>query len=366
MVDTTSGLAVCGLLEQDPSGARLSWVFPAAGELEAGVIAARAQLGAPLGATPTFVWTRWKGLWYYTLSRARKPAEEADVVHAAVTRFGICLGSHLFDPERHEALLRVLLRAFEAEGGSPLALLQRVLSVSISGTAEAPPANGGAGATVEPFVAKRFDAAAARLACPLSATLQSLGPEGVATVWSAMVLRARVCVYHAGGVAPLLSLVRCLPLLAWHRSRWEAPVRGLCSLCEGDVAELRSAGGLAAGFVEGSVVEHHELYDVLIEARPAAAAGAPAVLTLRLSPSWGVPPPPAALVKLLSKAVEGAAGGGAAGGTSEVVEALYAKTSELLEKAAEVATTADDDACGLPDGVAPFLRRLHAAEALGA
>ena len=44
-------------------------------------------------------------MWYYTLARERLPPEQPDVVHAAVARFCICLGTPLFDPERHEALL---------------------------------------------------------------------------------------------------------------------------------------------------------------------------------------------------------------------------------------------------------------------
>ena len=45
----------------------------------------------------------------------------------------------------------------------------------------------------------------------LGATLSALGAQGTATLWAAVMLRGRVCVYHhAGAAGPLLALVRCV------------------------------------------------------------------------------------------------------------------------------------------------------------
>lgn len=347
------------LVEHDPSGKRLSWVFPAQGDMDVAVIAARAQLSEdkPLSEkVPTFAWSRWRSQWYYTLARERKPTDQPDVVHAAVSRFAIVLGSPLFDPERYHSLLQVLLRAFEGESGSPLALLQRVLSMSTKGSASAP--------LGPDFVASKFDAAAARLACPLGQTLRALGTENAATLWAAMLLRARIAVYHPGGVGPLLSLVRCLPLLAWHRPRWEGTLRGLCSLSEAaDLADLEQAGSLAAGFVEPEVLDMPQLYDVLIDARPAKGGGGDEV-TLKLMPSAAGLAPPPKVRKQIGKVLDSMGEGVP---TIELVEALAAKTAEFLEKAAEVAAMEPDEAdASLPEGVGPFLRRLNEADGVGA
>ena len=106
-----------------------------------------------------------------------------------------------FHPERYHALLQVLLCAFETEGGSPLSLLQQILSVSTKGSAAAP--GGG------DYVASKYaDASAARLACPFGATLRRLGVEGSATLWAAVLLRARVVVY-ASDAGSVLSILRC-------------------------------------------------------------------------------------------------------------------------------------------------------------
>ena len=277
-------------------------------------------------------------------------------MHAAVSRFAIWIASHTFDPERNHALLRLLLAAFEAgdsaEGGSPLSLLQHVLSVSTRGSATI----GGAS-----FVASKFDAAAARLACPLGATLAELGAEGATTLWSAMLLRARVCVYHSGGVAPLLALVRCLPLLVWHRGRWEGALRGLCCASEEELAVLQAAGSLAAGFVDPAILERPQLYDVIVDAREGKGGGQS--ISVKLTPSGSSLCPPAAVAREVAKALEAVP---PAASTQEVVEALSAKTSELLAKAEEVALQTGSDEAGLPEGVAAFLRRLHEAEGLGA
>ena len=62
-----------GLLEYDPAGPRLSWVFPSRGDMDVGLIAARAQLLQPL-ASPAFVWSRHRGMWYYSLASKRGTA----------------------------------------------------------------------------------------------------------------------------------------------------------------------------------------------------------------------------------------------------------------------------------------------------
>ena len=339
---------------------RLSWAFPAPGELNANVLGARAQLTAdvPLPSSqPTFAWSRWRGLWWYTFSRGRKPSGEPDCVHAVVDAFAVAIGSPLFDPERHHALLKVLLKAFEAEGGSPLALLQRVLSVSTKGTASA-------GADVPSFAASNFDAAAAKLACPLGSTIAKLGAEHTATLWAAMLLRGRVAVYEANGdVSELLSLVRALPLLAWHR-RWEASLRGLCCLSEkAEVAELEAAGSLAAGFVDAAILERPELYDVLLTR--GGKGGGLEGLSLKLNGEGGASlKPPPAVAKAVAKALSSC---GAGAGERELVDALAAKTAEFLEKAADVASQpqSDESDAELPEGVAAWLRKLHAAEEMG-
>lgn len=177
---------VIALLEHDISGVRPSWVFP---QLERGrtidILASRAQLlGSPL-SKPTFVWSRWNSTWWYSLARER--AEGADVVHSTVSRFAIVVGSPVFDPERYSAMLTVLMRAFDSEQGSPLALLQRVLSIATKGSAAAP---GGAD-----FVRSRFDNSMVRRSCPFSAMLRQVGSKGAATLWTAMLLRARIAVF---------------------------------------------------------------------------------------------------------------------------------------------------------------------------
>ena len=75
-------------------------------------------------------------------------------------------------------------------------------------------------------------------------------------------------------------------------------------------------------------------------------------------------PPPAAIAKEISKALNAVAVGA---GEEALVEALAAKTSEMLAKAAELAQLPTEEAdASLPEGVAPFLRKLHEADLLGA
>jgi hypothetical protein len=339
-----SGDLLVALVEVD-AAPRISWCFPA-WEIDAtgvNILASRVQLVGDdePSSSPSFVFSRWNGMWLYSLSRARKPA---DVVHENVSRFAIVLGSTTFDPERNHALLVVLLRAFEAEGGSPLALLQRVLSVSTKGSASAP---GGAD-----FVASRFDPLAACLACPFAATLRRIGAEGAATLWAAMTLRARVVV-HGEELGEVLELVRTLPLFAWQRSRWEV-LRPICTLDHPEeLDELNTSGSFVAGFTDPRVLDKTGLYDVLVDGK----AG-----EVRVSPGAAYLKPPALVAREVTKALaQGAAaaekrgGGGAA--ERLIAEALAEKTVALLGLSHEGKVEGED-------GV--FLARLVEAEGIGA
>ena len=252
----------------------MSWVFPSLEETEGTVriLASRAQLPLrpetmpPQNTTclsrggPQFTYCRWRGTWYYCLARARKPAEEPDVVHAAVSAFALVLGSAHFYPERFQAMLEVLLRGFEAEEGSPLALLQRVLSVATKGSATAP---GGGKFVSSAFLAGPTDA---QLDGVLRVAVRRLGPAGCAIAWGAMMLRARVAIL-ADDPSTCLALGRSLPLLAWHRRRWEV-LHPLCGLDEPEeVQDLEQAGTYVAGFTDPKILNHPELYDVLIDTR---------------------------------------------------------------------------------------------------
>ena len=278
-----------------------------------------------------------KGSWYYTIARDRKDSE--DVVHTAVPRFALLIGASHFHPERYTALLRVLLRAFDSEGGSPLALLQRVLSVSTKGSAEAP---GG-----ESFVASKFAAAWSdeALSSSLAATVKQVGAAGCATLWAAMMLRARVAVY-AESAKPCLSLVRTLPLLAWHRKRWEVliPLVGSLDAPE-ELEELSHAGTFAAGFTDARVLDRTDLFDVIVDARSGA---------VRLTPSGARLQPPASVASELEAALK--RGGGLLG-------ALEGLTARLLERGRQAPA---GGAGGEESGEGAFLRLLLEAEGIGA
>lgn len=357
-----------GLLEVDPSGPRVSWVFPSLQGKEdmVRVLASRAQLLAPSPSSPpTFTFFRVGSTWYYSLARDRKASNEEDVVHPVVSRFAVFLGAATFHPERYEALLHVLLRAFEAESGSPLALLQRVLSVSTKGIASAP---GGAD-----FVASKFGSSLddESLAGSLSHAVQRLGAAACATLWAAMMLRCRVAVYKESDAAAVLAVVRALPLLTWHRRRWEV-LMPLCGLSLADeIQELNSAGTFVAGFTDPAILERSELYDVLVcldgSGRVSGAE------TPQLPPRQ----PPSTLLKLTAsgahlqlptpiRAEVEAALGSDSGSSSGILGRLEGVTARMLEMARDGATSdgGASDAGDRSDAI--FLRRLLDAEGIGA
>ena len=93
--------------------------------------------------------------------------------------------------------------------------------------------------------------------------------------------------------------------------------------------------------------------------------GGTASLTLTLTATGAALKPPPAVARAVGKALDAVP---ADAPTRALVDALAAKTAELLAKAAEVAPTPveGDAESGLPEGVPAFLRKLHAAEELGA
>ena len=319
------------LIEAESPGPRLSWCYPSIGDAAdaVSVLAARAQLlGGPL-TKPTFVWFRWKSKFYYALAKER---HKNDILLSdEVKRYAVLVGSPVFDPERYQAMLQVLMRAYCAEW-SPIALLQRVLTLATKGVASAP---GGAD-----FHRKSYSAETAKTACPLGAMIKRIGAEGIATLWAAILLRARVAVVAEEPTAQL-DVLRCLPLLATQRSAWES-LQPLCALEPPQLEELQRAGGYVAGFVTFVPVE---LYDVLLDARSGEVKCSVSGAHLSLPPS-------------LVGAVKEALKKGSAsmeGGEKALADALAAKTVEILAHKGNAPAEWND-----------FLDRLQKAEAIGA
>ena len=325
------------LIEAETNGVpRMSWCFPSIGDANIGVLAARAQLtGGNLLSGPIFTWFRWKSTWYYALARDRR--SEDDVVDISVPRFAVVIGSSLFDPERYCAMLEVMMRAFNEEG-SPIALLQRVLTIATKGSASA--------AGGPDFVCSKFHPDTAKLACAFSRMIKLLGAEGTAAVWAAVLLRMRVVV-HAPDVAALLDAIRCIPLLVTHRSVWER-LRPLCALETAQLDELSSVAGYISGFTDSKVAGRPELYDVFVDAQSGE---------LKLGEKAAVLQLPSSLVGEVKDALQKGAAS-TDGGAKPLVDALASKTAEMVKLAAN-APTANAE-------WAEFLAQLQQAEAVGA
>jgi len=325
------------LIEMEGAGPRLSWCFPSMGDADGALslLSRRAQLLAEPLTKPTFVWFVFRSRFFYSLARERR--EDDTAVHASVPRFAIIIASTIFDPERYGAMMPVLMRAYSAEG-SPIAILQRMLTIATKGNATAP----GGGTD---FHRSKFDPENAKLACPFGALIKRVGAEGTATLWAAMLLRARIVVV-AEEVPSQLDVLRCLPLLVKQRNAWSS-LRPLSSLSAEDLAELQGLGGFAAGFTDAAIASKADAYDVLVDAKSGRVQRSAAGSHLAL---------PASLVTEVKEALkQGAAS--MAGGEAPLVDALAAKTAELV-------ALATSDAAH--DEWSHFLEKLRQAEAVGA
>ena len=240
------------LFEKDVYGSIITaWSYPAIPEGFEHVLRTRSQLeddsALPAGAPP-FVWGRFKNLWHYSMI-----CEADQRTNPKVESFSIVLLSANFNPEKFALLLQLMCAQYRATA-SPTAILEGYLKAFTTGQYACD-----AGSWKN---AQFSDQRALISGCSLKEIVGNFGMHSV-LLWNAMLLKKRIIVY--GDVLPdLLSFVRAMPQLVWHRQRWSI-LRPIVASKRDELDELAAAGVFVAGFLDRAVRGGDQYYDVFVD-----------------------------------------------------------------------------------------------------
>ncbi|KAL6051282.1 DENN domain-containing protein 10 [Balamuthia mandrillaris] len=262
--DALFSLAGVAVLEKDKNQDLLfAWAYPLRGTIEEpelqSVILERSQLRNAELSAASFLWSKYKSTWLHSYVLPLLSEEGAATSLApslsGLSAFALVLLSKDYNPEKYEALSKLMAKVY-AQEGSPIKLLEAYLSVFARGRAKL----GDYGI----FTSAEYDARKAFLVTPIKDIINLFGPESV-LIWSALLMKKRIVVYseHAD---LLLKIIRALPLFVWHRRDWNI-IRPFVNLdSEQQMEELRASGVYIAGFTDPSIKLKQSYFDLLVDA----------------------------------------------------------------------------------------------------
>lgn len=100
--------------------------------------------------------------------------------------------------------------------------------------------------------------------------------QEIIIIWNALITKKRIAVYSPklGILLRIIrflslftkghSLYRGLPLLVFHRQNWDI-VRPFVTLDEVELNDVKNAQVYCAGFIDESIKEREDLYDILVD-----------------------------------------------------------------------------------------------------
>lgn len=241
-------LVAIGLLEKDSWGdVYQSWSYPLTTPEASHAVKNRCQLDI---AKTGLIFSRVQDMWHYSILRTNTSIGGGISTH--VTHYAIFLLCKIFDPERYESLLNMLHDAYAASG-TPLKLMEGFLSVY---------SKGGYAFKDQKFLDSKWDVRQAYINTSIKKVLQLFGADSM-TIWTAMLLKRRIVVF-CEEASELLSFIRALPLLVWHRQNWDV-LHPFVTMDTMEITQLTSSTTYCAGFVDAAICGQEQLFDLLID-----------------------------------------------------------------------------------------------------
>jgi len=241
-------LVAIAIIEKDTNDDLFVWSFPAVDDDAREVLKARSGIKKSGNAETSFVYSKYKTLWHYSVLSRIENAKNSKVQSASV-----CILSELFNPEKFNVLAECALRAY-SESLSPVPALKVYLNVVTSGKVKEE--------KYGTFTDADYDMRRAFIG-PVKELIKLFGQDCI-LIWIAVLLKKRIFVY-AEKLSDLLSLVRCVPLLgAWHRQNYDM-LRPFCGVTENELKDLQNVGVFVAGFTTKECFAQLTMYDLLID-----------------------------------------------------------------------------------------------------
>ena len=222
----------------------MTWSFPGVSSALQGIIERRCEDD---GASNTFVYFKYKNEWVYVYSVPAKKNVQPDV-----NRTSIGVISKLFNPEKYQSIGSILSEQY-ISSGDPTKLLEGYLSITTTNKF-----SNSAGS----FDMTAYNDSNAYAMISKIKDLNSMLNIDIVIVWNAVLLKKRILVIGSD-CNQVLSIVRTLPQLAWHRQDWSI-LRPLIRNEQEHIDDLLSSGVFIAGTTDTSMGDKSELFDVIL------------------------------------------------------------------------------------------------------
>lgn len=245
MAESFTGL---GLLERDLHGEDIwTWVYPSILLELRDVIKRRVDIAWDSNNLVSFFYGQFQKQWHYVCS------EDISLDKLPkVTRMAIILLATDFNPEKYNALGRVLMKLYK-KSCCPAILLENYLLLFTKGVCSTDE-NG-------TFQMQDHDGHSVLTNSKIKDVICMFGLESI-LIYIAMLLKKRIVVYHPN-VEILQNICRTLPTLVCHRRNWSI-LCPLVTIADRDLADLRVSTLYVAGFVDSRVENRSDLYDIFI------------------------------------------------------------------------------------------------------
>ncbi|XP_065071950.1 DENN domain-containing protein 10-like isoform X1 [Rhopilema esculentum] len=240
---------VLGILEKDNNGDLLwTWTYPSIEKELKELLMKKCPLACGIDGTP-FVYGQFNKSWYHFITV--KISENSKL--PMVTAISLVIISKNFNPELCNAVGTVFLKSY-LKSGTPTSTLTGFLTLYTKGFVE----DDSTGAIV---TSKDFDPRNALLKICLKEVIQLFGVEAI-LIYAALLLKKRVVVF-SNKIDTLLHVCRTLPALVWHRQDWSI-VSPFTSFDDAEINELKRRPTFVAGFIDPTVEERTDLYDIFV------------------------------------------------------------------------------------------------------
>jgi hypothetical protein len=172
-----------------------------------------------------------------------------------------CVFARTFNPEKFAALAKLLLHQYTSHDEDPTKLLAAYLSIHMTGSYADPKSHGVS------FQAQSFlDSDALKAVSVVKEVFSGVGAD-IIVLYNAVMLKKRILVVgEEGSLHKLLSIVRTLPQLAWHRQDWSI-LRPIVADDPAHLDDLSSSGVFIAGTIDESLLRNQDLFDVVLDIR---------------------------------------------------------------------------------------------------
>ena len=204
------------------------------------------------GACIPFVFGHFENSWYYLLASKFDSKEYSPYV----TDICFAILCKDFNPEKYKDVLTALLQTFTSTN-SLVSVLTSYLSLFTKKSMQL------AGTDEQILNISAYDPRKAYIAAPLKPIILQFGVESI-LLYNALILKRRVVVYSSQ-LDTLLALTRTLPLFALHRQNWNI-IYPYVDLVEQELSSLQKQPNYIAGFLDSSVENRTDLYDIFVNA----------------------------------------------------------------------------------------------------